>query len=431
MASLDVHLDGGRIALHHTERDPIQIGRSEFSTVPLDDDLVSRLHCLIRQVGPGRFEVVDQSTHGTFVNGQRVGRRQPHPLRDGDVLTVGPYRITFRVTLRRRRMPVTAPVNVYDDGPSISFGELVGRSRAMHDLVDTIKAMAPHPWNVLVRGETGTGKELVARALHDHGAHPHGPFVVLNAAGLSEHLVESELFGHVKGAFTGADCRRDGAFHDAHGGTLFLDEIGDLLPSIQARLLRVLESGEVRRVGSTRVERPEVRVVAATHQDLERMCSMGLFRPDLLERLQALTLRLPPLRDRREDIPDLVQALLARHHPGTTITTRAVRALQRHDWPGNVRGLRNVLLGSVIRSGGPIRIHDLDLVGIPTRNDEHAVDTDDGDDDGDDDRDESEAAWVLELYETVGSARKIEKLTGIDRRRVGRILRAHGIDLSR
>ena len=212
---------------------------------------------------------------------------------------------------------------------------------------------------MLLTGESGTGKELAAQGLHDAGPRGEGPFVAINCAAVSDTLFESELFGHEKGSFTGATARSDGAFHRAGGGTLFLDEVGEMRLDLQAKLLRALESGEVRRVGASVAEYPDVRVVAATNRHLPQMVREGTFRQDLYYRLEVLTVRLPPLRERREDIPSIARALLLRNHPGARLSDDAVDALVRYDWPGNIRELRNVLTRAFVMAGGVIGRGDL------------------------------------------------------------------------
>ncbi len=239
------------------------------------------------------------------------------------------------------------------------FGESVGSSPAMRRLFGVLRRMAAHDAPVLLTGDSGTGKELSARALHDHGARHGGPFVALNCAAIAEQLFESELFGHEKGAFTGATNRAEGAFQRADGGTLFLDEIGELRLDAQAKMLRALESGEVRRVGGGTAEFPDVRIVAATNRNLQHEVSAGTFRADLYFRLAVLTVRLPSLRERREDIGLLARTLLARHHPGATLTPDAVAALEQYDWPGNIRELRNVLTRAYVLGGPTINASDL------------------------------------------------------------------------
>ena len=233
------------------------------------------------------------------------------------------------------------------------FHGMYGTAPAMQAVYRMVRRAARTDVTVLVTGESGTGKELVARALHEESRRRGKPFVALNCSALPSELVESELFGHTKGAFTGAIKDRGGLFEAAHGGTLFLDEIGDLGPLAQAKVLRALESGEVMRVGGTRSTLVDVRVVAATHRPLEQMVADGRFREDLLYRLKVITVALPPLRERREDLPLLAGHFL-RHfatrygRPTQVLAPDALAALLRHDWPGNVRELRNAIEGALV-----------------------------------------------------------------------------------
>ncbi|OJT21352.1 sigma-54-dependent Fis family transcriptional regulator [Archangium sp. Cb G35] len=230
-----------------------------------------------------------------------------------------------------------------------AYGALVGRSAPMRSLYELIERVAHSHAPVLVRGESGTGKELVARALHFEGPRKDGPFVAVNCTAIPNALLESELFGHVKGSFTGATTPRRGLFLEADGGTLFLDEIGDMAPELQAKLLRVLEDGEVRAVGADASRRVDVRVVAATHQELETRVREGRFRQDLFYRLNVVPLHVPPLRERREDIPLLVEHFVAvsrKRNPRARLagfTPEALAALAAAPWPGNVRELENLV----------------------------------------------------------------------------------------
>jgi two-component system response regulator HydG len=229
------------------------------------------------------------------------------------------------------------------------LGNLVGRSEPMQRVYELIKRVAPAAAPVLIRGESGTGKELVARALHLEGPRRDRPFVAVNCTALPEALLESELYGHARGAFTGATSARRGLFVEADGGTLFLDEIGDMPPALQAKLLRTLQDGEVRAVGADAMRQVDVRVVAATHQDLEERVERGHFRADLFYRLNVVALQLPPLRSRPEDIPPLVEHFLARareRNPSSSVerfSQRLIARLCAASWPGNVRELENAI----------------------------------------------------------------------------------------
>ncbi len=233
------------------------------------------------------------------------------------------------------------------------FEGVIGNSRQMREVIEKLKRIAPTNAMVLIHGETGTGKELVAQAIHQNSPRKNKPFVALNCAALSEHILESELFGHVKGAFTDAVSDRVGKFEYAHGGTLFLDEVGDMPLPTQIKLLRVLENGEITRVGSNQPIKVNVRILSATNRNLEEQIEAGTFRRDLYHRLKVVTVRLPPLRERAEDIPALIDFFLkqfCRQHSkqirGVSPTAR--RRLLTFSWPGNVRQLRNVIESMVV-----------------------------------------------------------------------------------
>ena len=226
--------------------------------------------------------------------------------------------------------------------------------------VELARKVARSDATVLITGESGAGKDVLAQSIHAWSARGEGPFVALNAAAVPETLLESELFGHERGAFTGADKRRIGRFESAHGGTLFLDEIGDMPPAMQTRLLRVLETHELERVGGTETVSVDVRLIAATHRDLEKRVAEGQFRADLWYRLNVLPVHVPPLRERRGDVILLARHFLARLRPAWSVSTDAQRALEGYDWPGNARELRNVIERAVALSDGPeIALSDL------------------------------------------------------------------------
>jgi DNA-binding NtrC family response regulator len=248
---------------------------------------------------------------------------------------------------------------------SARFDSVVAESPAMRRALDVVRRVAPTPATVLVTGESGTGKELVARLLHAHGPRPKGPFVAVNCAALSEGLLESELFGHARGSFTGAVRERRGRFEEADGGTLFLDEVGEMPPALQVRLLRVLQEREVVRVGENTPRTVDVRVVAATNRDLAAEVKAGRFREDLYYRLQVVPVHLPPLRERAEDVVALAEQLVretsARHgKPGVRLSREALDALRAYRWPGNVRELGNALERAVLLCRDDlVRVDDL------------------------------------------------------------------------
>ena len=234
---------------------------------------------------------------------------------------------------------------------------IVGRSRAMREIYKQLGRIAAQPVTVLVRGETGTGKELIARAIYQHGHRAHKPFIAVNCAAIPENLLESELFGHEKGSFTGAQQLRIGRFEQAHGGTLFLDEIGDLDMPLQVKLLRVLQEKSIQRVGGSKDIPVDVRIIAATHRSLETMVRDGDFREDLFYRLNVVSITIPPLRERREDIPELVNYFVQRYArefelESPSISEKATDFLAELDWPGNIRQLQNVISKALLDSKG-------------------------------------------------------------------------------
>jgi two-component system, NtrC family, response regulator AtoC len=241
----------------------------------------------------------------------------------------------------------------------LEFAGMIGRSPAMQEVFDLIRRLAPHVRAALISGETGTGKELVAQALHNYGPRKARRFVAVNCSAVVETLFESELFGHVRGAFTGATETKAGLFETADGGTLFLDEIGELPLALQAKLLRVLETGEVQRVGAVQTVKTDVRVVCATNRDLSLEVAAGRFRGDLLYRLNVIQIALPPLRERREDIPYLTAAFVREFSerfskPISGVALAAERLLNHAAWPGNIRQLRNVLERACMLTDGPM-----------------------------------------------------------------------------
>ncbi|MGF1643248.1 MAG: nif-specific transcriptional activator NifA [Thiotrichales bacterium] len=269
------------------------------------------------------------------------------------------------------------------------FDNVIGRSATMRRVFEQVRLVAKWNTTVLIRGETGTGKELIANAIHYNSPRGRAQFVKLNCASLPETLLESELFGHEKGSFTGAVSQRKGRFEQADGGTLFLDEIGEISASFQAKLLRVLQEGELERIGGTRTIKVDVRIIAATHRDLEGDVKAGKFREDLYYRLNVVPLFLPPLRERMEDIPDIARFLTDKigRQQGRPleITDPAVRVLLHHDWPGNVRELENCLeRAAVMSEEGIIDRDSVLLTGIEERltvgrDNPHAIDLDDPD----------------------------------------------------
>jgi two-component system, NtrC family, response regulator AtoC len=273
-------------------------------------------------------------------------------------LKMADFQVVVSRALDRRRLQ--QQVKVLREGQAAGgFEELIGKSEPLKRVIDMAQRAAPTDLTVLIHGESGTGKELMARAIHRLSARKDGPFIPVNCAAIPEGLLESELFGHERGAFTGAIRARPGRFELAREGTLFLDEIGDMPVAMQAKILRVLQERQFERVGGTRSIGADVRVIAATHQDLEAMASEGRFRSDLFYRLQGVRLVMPPLRERIDDLPLLVTHLLERAaqrlwRQPATVSTEALRNLWTYPWPGNIRELQHVLEGAMVLSDGVI-----------------------------------------------------------------------------
>ncbi|MFW6050695.1 MAG: sigma 54-interacting transcriptional regulator [Myxococcota bacterium] len=330
------------------DRERITVGRSRICDLVLTDPAVSGSHLEVVASEDG-FLVRDlDSTNGTHVGDVRL---REGLVRPGAVLRVGQTRLRFE--------PADGVVEI-DVADEERFGELLGRGVRMRSIFAVLRKVAPSDLTVLVRGETGTGKELVARALHRASRRVEGPFVVQDCGAIPRNLIESTLFGHERGSFTGATDRRRGSFELADGGTLFLDEVGELDLSLQPNLLRVLEDREIRRVGGERAVPVDVRVVAATNRDLRQMVSEGTFREDLYYRLSVVQVDMPPLRERPEDIPLLVEAFLREaaglKWPGEDralrITPDGMERLASYHWPGNVRELKNTVERAALLSEG-------------------------------------------------------------------------------
>jgi DNA-binding NtrC family response regulator len=317
----------------------VRLGSAADNDVVLGDPTVSRFHAEIRST-PAGLVVRDQgSTNGTFCDGVRVIEAYLEPEM---TCALGSTRLRVRRDVEARQ---------YLLGEEPSLGALIGATQPMRELFGLLRAVAPTPTTVLIRGESGSGKEAVAKTLHELSGRA-GPLVVFDASVTDPEMVRNDLFGHVKGAFTGAHGAREGAFRRAHGGTLFIDEIGELPPELQPRLLRALESREVVPVGSDEPVRVDVRVLAATHRDLDAMVRAGLFREDLFFRLSVLTVPVPPLRAVRDDIALLAEHFVRQLGLRCRLSAAASEALRAYPWPGNVRELRNVLERAAVLCGG-------------------------------------------------------------------------------
>lgn len=317
------------------EKPVIRLGADPLCDIVLTDPTVSRMHAEVRRRGEN-LELVDlDSTNGTFIDGISVGRVA---IAHGAVFQVG------RTQMRLSTHTEQVSIKVTD---RTRYGNIVGQSSALREIFSIMDRVAPSDLTVVIEGETGTGKELIAQAIHEQSSRKDKPFVVFDCSAFPATLLESELFGHEKGAFSGAMNRHRGVFERADGGTIFFDELGEMDIEFQAKFLRVLETGEVRRVGGEKTFNVDVRVVAATNRNLEELVEDKKFRRDLFYRLAKVRFNLPALRDRREDIPVLAEHFLEQMAGDSAakplITEDAVRTLQAYSWPGNIRQLKNVM----------------------------------------------------------------------------------------
>jgi DNA-binding NtrC family response regulator len=310
---------------------PVSFGSAPTCDLVLSDKTVSRKHLEAALVGDEVILTDSGSTNGTFIQGSRFEK-----------ISVG---FGAEVKLGRTVIKFLPDEEVVDPEPleSNAFGTIVGGDTKMRQLFKLLTDVALTNATVLIEGETGTGKELIAEEIHNHSPRRDGPFVVFDCGSVPRELIESMLFGHVKGSFTGAITDRRGAFAEAHGGTIFLDEIGEMALDLQPSLLRVLDKRAVRKVGSNTYEKIDVRVVAATNRDLRAEVAKKAFREDLYYRLAVIRVTVPPLRERGADIPLLIGHFIQSFGPGLTVAQEDMARLQRHSWPGNVRELRNVI----------------------------------------------------------------------------------------
>ncbi len=311
-----------------------------ITDVVMPDENAFDLLPRIKKLRPD-LPIIVMSAQNTFLTAVKASERGAYEY------LPKPFDLNELVTIVGRALAEPKPrpaANAAEDGDNIP---LVGRSPAMQDIYRLLARLMQTDLTVTIAGESGTGKELVAKALHDYGKRANGPFVAINMAAIPRDLIEAELFGHEKGAFTGAQTRNTGRFEQAEGGTLFLDEIGDMPMEAQTRLLRVLQQGEYTTVGGRTPIRTNVRIVAATNKDLRQLINQGLFREDLYYRLNVVPIRLPPLRERTEDIPDLVRHFFGQAEkeglPRKQIEPPALDRLRRYRWPGNVRELENMV----------------------------------------------------------------------------------------
>ena len=328
-------------------KDLFTLGSGAHNDLVLNDTTISKRHCEISVDGDG-YQIRDlESTNGTIIQGVKVSSAFLTP---GAEIQLGKTRLVFCPLAESNDIPLSRNEN---------FGTMIGRSMAMRRIFYLAETYAPTEATVMITGETGTGKDILAEEIHRHSPRRDKPFIVIDCAAMAKDLIESELFGHVKGAFTSANADREGAFELADGGTVFLDEIGDLSPDLQPKLLRVLEKREIRRVGENRIRKINVRIICATNRMLAVEVNEGRFREDLYYRLSVLQMELPPLRRRRDDVPLLLKKFLVDLHGPTAMDSiadfdRTMDVLKRHDWPGNVRELRNLIEVAFYSSHRPL-----------------------------------------------------------------------------
>ena len=414
------------------DHDVIQIGSKAHSDVCLSDDTVSRNHAVIRRTKDGIVLRDLESTNGTFVGPVRI---REIFLSENKSFRVGLTTLAFD--------PQDEIVNIVPLEDA-RFEQMVGQSVAMREVFSILERVATTDLTVLILGETGTGKELVSAAVHARSKRKRNPFVVLDCGAVQPNLIESELFGHERGAFTGAVAPRAGVFEQAHTGTLFIDELGELPLSVQPSLLRVLEQREVRRVGGRRVTPVDVRIVAATNRDLQAEVAAGRFREDLYYRLAVVETRLPPLRERTDDFSILVHHLLSTtsfDHSVTGISADVLDIFQSWHWPGNVRELRNVLLRAIPFCDEPhIGVQDLpQALRNPSLNQSllQEVDSSKSAYPGaemsfKEARDLITLSFERQYLEDLlaradGNLTRAASIAGIDRKTVGRMLKKHGM----
>ncbi|MFO0728852.1 MAG: sigma 54-interacting transcriptional regulator [Myxococcota bacterium] len=341
---LKVTEPSGKESTHRIEVPRISVGTLGTNTLVLDDDAVSRVHFEILAEAEG-LRLRDQgSSNGTYVDGVRCFDTY---LRPSARIRAGDTQILFEVQSEEQERPASERSN---------FGPLIGQSRPMREMYALLEQIAPTNLTVLILGESGTGKELIAEAIHKASPRSGGPFVVFDCSAVPANLIEAELFGHEKGAFTGAEARRTGYLEEADGGTLFLDEIGELPIDLQPKLLRAVEKREVKPLGSTKTKQVDVRLIAATNRDLSGQVNSGQFRSDLYYRLAVMQVRVPPLRERLDDLPILVHHFLQGSVPDGRLRDSLLwefeqddyRRLKERFWQGNVRELRNVVEQAVV-----------------------------------------------------------------------------------
>ncbi|MFH1831159.1 MAG: sigma 54-interacting transcriptional regulator [Pseudomonadota bacterium] len=422
---------GNKITL---DKNLIKVGKRGTNDLILTDKAVSRNHFEIEYQADSFLLRDLGSTNGTYLNGSRVKEAYLAP---GDIIKVGNSTLEF--------MAFDEKVQI-EPSEREEFGDMVGKSRKMRQIFSILEKISPTQATVIIEGATGTGKDLVAHAIHEHSHRKQKPFVVFDCSAVAPNLIESELFGHEKGSFTGAVKSRAGVFEAAMGGTVFLDEIGELTSDLQPKLLRTLEQREIRRVGSNTSAKIDVRVICATNKNLRKEVEEGRFRQDLYYRLSVVKVSLPPLHERPEDIPLIVERFLSRGRynvlPDGSFKVRrveddALKFLGRYDWPGNVRELSNVIERAVsFVEGDTISKSHLDFIfaemshGGEERTERMAVDADMPFKDAKQRVVENfEKEYLVELiHQHSGNLSKAAREAKIDRKHLRNLLKKYNID---
>ncbi|MBL4632501.1 MAG: sigma 54-interacting transcriptional regulator [Kofleriaceae bacterium] len=404
----------------------IRVGKGAENDLVVSDETVSRMHFEIVRDAKGYLLRDLDSTNGTFLDGAEI--REAY-IRAGSVIAAGAAELKFS--------PFEERIQIFPSDKE-QLGEMVGCSLPMRQIFGLVERIAPTDATVLIEGETGTGKDVIARTVHALSKRGDKPFVVVDCGAVSGTLIESELFGHEKGSFTGAHNRRIGAFEYANGGTVFLDELGELSLDLQPKLLRVLEQREIRRVGSSETIKVDIRIVAATRMNLKSEIEKGKFREDLYFRLNVVPILAPSLRDRREDIPLLAKLFMAQLAGDSdfVLSDSSLALLSAHDWPGNVRELRNVLERAMVLKADPgalvAPLGDDGLTGVA----KDSAASELGFEPGLSFRDQKERwtdeferqylRWLLE--EAKGNISKAARAADMDRKYLHKLLKKHGID---
>jgi len=400
--------------------EPIVIGRSIGADVVVDDSEVSGVHCELRAISDGIAVRDLGSTNGTFCSNVRI---RDAVIAGKAELTIGTTRLMIEPSGSKQRVEL---------GYADRFGAIVGASPKMRRVFSVLEKIAATPLSVLVLGETGTGKEGVARAIHDASTRSGGPFVVVDCGSIPQSLAESILFGHEKGAFTGANERRDGALAEADGGTLFLDELGELPIDIQPKLLRALSERQVKRIAGSTFESIDVRIIAATRRDLGSEMNAGRFRSDLFFRIAQVRIELPPLRERLADVPMLVEDICSRVKQAWAapiVLDWIERRMASHDWPGNVRELVNVVSVAATLAATPDAIDDVLLLARdeqPPQSTQHATAFSDA-------KRQAVVAFERNYFSELnrrakGNVSEMARQSGMERHHVRAYLRKYGVD---